>query len=174
MDLMELLLTRRSIRRYTDEPIPEEKLEKILEAGLLAPSGRNRLPWEFVVVRDKQTLAALSHCRQGGAKMLEHAGAAVLVFADPEKTDVWTEDCCIAMSYMQLMAHSLDVGSCWIQGRLREAENGEMTEKVCRDLLGVPEKYVLEAILSLGMPDEAPKAHTADELKKEKIHWEKY
>ena len=75
--------------------------------------------------------------------MLAGAKAAILVFADPEKTDVWTEDCAIAMSNMHLMAHHLGLGSCWIQGRLRQAENGTSTEAFCRALLSVPARYTL-------------------------------
>lgn len=116
MDLLNLLLSRRSIRRYTESPIPQRALETILAAGLLSPSSRGRRPWEFVVVQNPKTLEALSHCRQGSAAMLAGAKAAILVFADPEKTDVWTEDCAIAMSNMHLMAHHLGLGSCWIQG----------------------------------------------------------
>ena len=114
MDLLNLLLSRRSIRRYTESPIPQRALETILAAGLLSPSSRGRRPWKFVVVQNPKTLEALSHCRQGSAAMLAGAKAAILVFADPEKTDVWTEDCAIAMSNMHLMAHHLGLGSCWI------------------------------------------------------------
>ena len=74
MDLMELLLTRRSIRKYTGERISEKNLEKILQAGLASASGRNRKPWELVVVQDREMLEKLSHCRTGAAKMLEKAG----------------------------------------------------------------------------------------------------
>ncbi|MBQ4530732.1 MAG: nitroreductase family protein [Lachnospiraceae bacterium] len=175
MELLDLLLNRRSVRQYTGEHVPKEKMEKILQAGLLAASGRSRQPWEFVVVQEKEKLQKLSECRIGAAKMLENAGCAIVVFADPEKTDVWTEDCSIAMSNMHLMADSLGLGSCWIQGRLRETESGISTEQYCRELLGVPEKYVLEAILSVGiLKEEHPKAHTLEELKMDKVHWEKY
>lgn len=89
-----------------------------------------------------------------------------------DKTDVWTEDCSIVMSNMHLMAASLGLGSCWIQGRLREAENGQTTDAYCRELLGVPYGYALEAILSVGVPSECPEPHRADELETEKVHYE--
>lgn len=174
MNLLEIMQNRRSVRTYTGEKIPKEKRDKILQAGLLSASGRGRKPWKFVVVQEKITLEKLSHCRVGAAKMLENAGCAILVFANPEKTDVWVEDCSIVMSNMHLMADSLGLGSCWIQGRLREAENGESTEAYCRTLLNVPEKYVLEAILSVGVSEEHPKAHSLEELEEEKIHYETY
>ena len=115
MDLLEMLKHRRSVRDYTGEAIPKEQLDQILAAGLLSPSGRSRKPWELVVVQDRDTLKELVKCREGAANMLEKAGCAILVFADPEKTDVWTEDCSIVMSNMHLMADSLGLGSCWIQ-----------------------------------------------------------
>ena len=128
MELIQMMQNRRSVRKYTGETIPEEKLEMILQAGLLSPTGHNSKPWEFIVVRDKEMLKALAKCRVGSAKMLEGADAAVVVLGDPAKTDVWTEDCSIAMTDMHLMADSLGVGSCWIQGRLRDAEDGSTTE----------------------------------------------
>ena len=162
------------MRQYTGEPIPKEKLDLILKAGLLAPSGKNKKPWELVVVQDKETLLQLSHCREGSAKMLEQAGCAILVFAAREKTDVWTEDCSIVMSHMHLMAHSLDLGSCWIQGRLRYAEDGQTTTDFCRQLLSVPGTFELEAILSLGIPKERPASHTPDEIPMDKIHYHQF
>ncbi len=174
MDLLEIMQNRRSVRTYTGEKIPKEKLDKILQAGLLSPSGRNRKPWEFVVVQEKEMLEKLSHCRVGAAKMLENTGCAIVVFADPEKTDVWVEDSSIAMSNMHLMADALGLGSCWIQGRLREDENGKSTEAYCRTLLNVPEQYVLEAILSIGVCDEHPKAHSLEKLELEKVHYETF
>ncbi len=170
MELIEMMQNRRSVRKYTQESIPEEKIRKVLEAGLLAPSGRGRKPWEFILVRDRQTLLKMSECREGSAKMLAGADCAVVVVADPEKTDVWTEDCSIAMAYMHLMADSLGLGSCWIQGRLRNAPDGRTTEEYLRDILGFPQTYRLEAILSLGMPDDHPAARSLEELPEEKIH----
>lgn len=173
--LLQLMLNRRSIRKYTGEPIPEDKLKLILQAGLSSATSKNRKPWEFVVVQEKETLQTLAKCRAGAAKMLENAGCAIVVFANTEVTpDVWAEDCSIAMSNMHLMADALELGSCWIQGRCREAENGQTTEVFCRELLGVPERFALEAILSIGVPAERPKGYTVEDLKEEKIHWEKF
>lgn len=173
MEFLDLLLTRRSIRKYTDEPIPQEALEAVVTAGIVGPASRARRPWELILVQDPVTLEKLSHCRQSSAKMLAGAKAAVVVLADTTKTDVWTEDCSIAMMNMHLMAHSLGLGSCWIQGRLRQTETGEMTtEAYCRQLLSVPDHYALEAILSLGMPADHPPAHTLEELDRSKLHYE--
>jgi len=174
MDLLEIMRVRRSVRKYTKEEIPEESITKILQAGLLSPSGHNKKPWEFVVVKKREMLDVLAKSRVGSAKMLEGATCAIVVFADGSLTDVWAEDCSIAMYGMHLMADALGVGSCWIQGRLRDAENGQTTEEYIKELLGVPEKYRLEAILSLGMCDEHPKGHELEELLWERVHQEQF
>lgn len=174
MELLEMMRNRRSVRKYTGAPVPEGNLEKILQAGLLSASGRAIRPWEFIVVRDKETLKQMAGSRTAGAKMLENADCAVVVLGDEEKTDVWTEDCSIAMANMHLMADSLGVGSCWIQGRLREASDGRTTEAYLRELLGYPEHFRLEAILSLGMPENHPEPHKTEELQREKVHQEKF
>lgn len=174
MELLEIMKNRRSVRAYTGEPVGAEKLEKILQAGLLSASGRAIRPWEFIAVRDKETLKQMAGSRAMGAKMLENADCAVVVLGDEEKTDVWTEDCSIAMANMHLMADSLGVGSCWIQGRLREASDGRTTEEYLRELLGYPKNCRLEAILSLGTPKDHPEPRRTEELQTEKVHWEKF
>ncbi|MCQ2406127.1 MAG: nitroreductase family protein [Oscillospiraceae bacterium] len=174
MDIVSALSARRSVREYTGEEIPPELLEKVIKAGLLAPSGRNLKPWEFVVIKDKNMLKALSRCREFGASMLLKAGAAVIVLADGDKTDVWTEDASIAMAYMHLAADSLGLGSCWIQGRRRQAEDGSTTEDYIRALIGAPSNMRLEAILSLGIPEKHPAPHSPDELPVNKVHYESF
>ncbi len=174
MDLLEVMRSRRSVRTYTGETVAEEKVDQILKAGLLSASGKNLKPWEFIVVRDKEVLAKLTKSRAAGAAMIEHADCAIVVIGDTEKTDVWTEDCSAAMTNMHLMADYLGVGSCWVQGRLREASDGRTTEDFIRELLSIPDKYGVEAILSLGMPKDHPAAYSVDELPMEKVHKEKF
>lgn len=172
MELLEIMKHRRSVRTYTEEPVDEEKLEKILQAGLLSASGRAIRPWDLIVVRDRKTLKKMSGARAAGAKMLETAACAIVVLGDQEKTDVWTEDCSIVMANMHLMADSLGVGSCWVQGRLREASDGRTAEAYLRELLDYPKHLRLEAILSLGMPKEHPEPYRLEALPVEKVHWE--
>ena len=128
----------------------------------------------FIVVREKSILEQMSHSRSFGAQPLAKADAAIVVIGDAEKSDTWIEDCSIAMMDMHLMAHSLGIGSCWIQGRSREAEDGHSTEAYLRNLLGYPESYQLLATLSLGMPNESKAPAEVDALPEEKIHWEQY
>lgn len=174
MNLLDMMCHRHSIRQYTDERISDEALEKILQAGLLSASGKNRRPWEFIVVRDKVTLVKMADARAAGAQMLQGADSAIVVIGDSEKADTWIEDCSITMANMHLMADSLGVGSCWIQGRLREAKDGRSTQDYLRSLLQYPENYELQAILSLGMPAEQKAPTDLENLPVEKIHWEKY
>ena len=116
----------------------------------------------------------MSECRIGLAKMLANASAAIVVVANTEKSDVWTEDCSIVMSNMHLMADSLGLGSCWIQGRLREASDGQTTEDYLRSILGYPKETHLEAVLSLGIPAVYPEGHSLKDIPENKIHYEKY
>lgn len=174
MDFLDILKKRRSIRKYTGESISKESLTQIVNAGLLSPSSRALRPWELIVIQDKETLKRMSQCRIGSAKMLENASAAIVVVADAKKSDVWTEDCSIVMSNMHLMAASLGLGSCWIQGRLRQAPNGQSTEDYLRDILEYPKEMSLEAVLSLGVPEIHPEGHALSDIPENKIHYERY
>ena len=107
-------------------------------------------------------------------KQILQADCAVVVLGDEEQTDVWVEDCSIAMANMHLMADALGVGSCWVQGRLREAPGGGTAEEFLRDLLGFPKNLRLEAVLSLGMPAERPEPRALDTLDWSKVHRERY
>ena len=171
-DLLNTMLHRRSIRQYTGEHIPEEQLQSVIQAGLLSASGRRLRPWELIVVRDRDTLEKLSDCREGAAKMLAGADCAIVVLGDLEKSDTIIEDCSIVMANMHLMASSLELGSCWIQGRMRNAPDGGTTEAYVRELLAIPEQYQLEAILSLGVPAKPAQASDLESLPYEKVHYD--
>lgn len=174
MDFLDVLQNRHSVRRYSGEEISQSALLKILQAGLLSPSSRAICPWQLILVQKKDTLYKMSECREGAAKMLVNASAAIVVVTDKTKSDVWVEDCSIVMSNMHLMADSLGLGSCWIQGRMRNAADGQTTEAYLRKLLGYPDEFGLEAILSLGVPaTHAPRRELSD-LPMSKVHFESY
>ena len=158
--ILQAMQQRRSVRRYTDEKIPEDKMNKILQAGILAPSSRAFYAWKAIVVEDKETLEKLAACKDMGAEMLAGAAAAIVVLGDRGKSDVWVEDASIVMTYMHLMATEQNLGSCWIQCRLRK-KNEDGAEKTCddklREILGYGEDFEAEAILSLGFPAAFPK-----------------
>lgn len=174
MELLETMQNRRSVRSYTAAPLPEECLTMILQAGLLSPSSGGLRPWELIVVRDRDTLTKLARSRTGSIRMLEQAAAAVVVIADTARSGLWVEDCSAVMANMHLMADCLGVGSCWLQGRLKDARDGRSLSTHLRDILGYPERMELEAVLSLGMPAGHPDSRELSKLPTEKIHWETY
>ena len=173
-ELMEYMIKRRSVRKYSDEPVTEDQIKKILTAALLSPSGHSKYPCEFIIVKDRETLKNLSHCRVGVAKMLNNASCAIITIADKDKADTIIEDSAISMMSMHLMASSLNLGSCWIQLRLREAEDGRSSEDFVRELLNIPGNYLCQAILSIGNLEKTPKPHDIDKLNFDKIHNEKF
>lgn len=175
MNLLETMLSRRSVRAYTDEPVAEDDLEKILDAGMLAPSGKGIRPWHFIVVTDPAHIKALIGCRKGGPKMLETAAAVICVLGDTTKSDTCIEDSSVVLDQMHLMAGTLGLGSCWLQVRLRPSEEeGTSTEEFLRQRLGFPEEMELEAMLVLGHPAQKPAAHTLEELPQGRVHREQW
>ena len=174
MEILDIFANRRSVRKYAQGSLEDEALDKILKAGLLAPSGHARRPWEFILVRDKQMLERLSGCRSSGANMLKQAAAAIVVIADEQKQDVWIEDCSVALGYMHLAASTLNLGSCWVQVRLRAAADGRSCEEFLREALDFPLNFKAEAILALGVPQQSPSPHDPQKLNLAKIHKEKF
>ena len=174
MDFTKLIEKRRSIRKYTDENISDENIEKIVRAGLLAPSSRNLKSAELIVIKDKDTLKKLADVKASGSQMLDGAAFAVAVIGDSEKAvDAWIEDCSLALIYMQLAATELGIGSCWIQCHKRASKKeGLGSEAFAREILGFPENYSLEAIMSFGMPAEEKTEIT--DIDDSKVHFEKY
>ena len=174
MEILDIFANRRSVRKYAQGALEDEALDKILKAGLLAPSGHARRPWEFILVRDKRMLERLSACRSSGANMLKQAAAAIVVIADEQKQDVWIEDCSVALGYMHLAASVLNLGSCWVQVRLRVAADGRSCEEFLREALDFPPNFKAEAILALGAPQRSPSPHDLQKLNLSKIHKEKF
>lgn len=171
MNLMDIILKRRSVRNYTDENISDDKLDKILQAGLLAPTSRNRKPCEFIVVKKREVLEKLSKSKESGSAMLANCNVAIVVVADSEKADTWIEDSSIALAYMDLMANELDVGSCWCQSHLRFSADGEKSEDVIRNIFSLENKYRVVGILSLGIKEADVEPHSLSEIDKNKLKY---
>ncbi len=171
MKLIDIMLKRRSVRKYKAEILPADKLDNILKAGLLAPTSRNRMPCELVAVTDKDVLLKLSKAKKAGAGLLAEAAAAVAVFADSEKSDTWIEDSSIALTYMMLSATEQGIGNCWVQYHLREDINGKSAEENAREILSVADKYRIVGVLGLGIPVEYPAAKTADDIDISKVRY---
>lgn len=172
--LHDLLLRRHSIRRYTSEPIEADDVKTILEAALLAPSSKSVRPWQFVLVDDKSMLEQLAGCKAAGSRPIAACSLAVVVCASPEKTDMYLEDMSIAAAYMQLQATALGLGACWIQIRNREAVDGEPSEEIVKELLGIPSDMIVECIVTIGHPDEERRPVDPAKLLWEKVHVERW
>jgi len=171
--MLDLLMKRRSIRKYKPEGIEKEKVDQLLKAALLSPTSRNTRAWEYILVTDKDKLEKLSHAKPG-AHALKNAPLGIAIIADPEKSDVWVEDTTIAAILIQMTAESLGLGSCWIQIRERFHNKETPSDEYVRGILNIPENMEVEMIVSLGYPDETRAPHTEDEFDYSKIHYEEY
>lgn len=171
---IDLARKRRSVRRYEPRPIEPEKIERLIEAALRAPSSRGLRPWEFIVVSNPQTIEQLAAAKPHGSSFLKGAALAVVVCVDPAKCDVWVEDAAIATIYVHLAAADMGLGSCWIQIREREHDGARSAAAYVGELLQLPPQYEVEAIVAVGYPAEEKKPHAADSLPYDKVHYEAY
>jgi len=171
---LDLLSSRRSIRNFRDQPVEKEKIAALVEAALRSPSSRGLNPWEFIVVSDKKLLAALAGCKPHGAAFLKDAPLGIVVLADPNRCDVWVEDSSIASIFIHLAAHSLGLGSCWIQVRQRMHDTSTSAGKYIADLLAVPDGLEIESIVAVGYPDSPLPGHKHESLVYSKVHRDKY
>jgi len=149
MSLIDYILTRRSIRRYETKDIPEEVLRQILEAGRQAPSAANRQPIRFVIVKDHEILKNL--CDNLITRFVKYAPVAIVGCADVKSllTGKWAVvDATIAMQNMVIAAWTLGVGSCWI---------GACNEERVKELLKIPDRWKVVALITFGYPAEQPK-----------------
>ena len=172
--MLDMLLARRSCRKFGDRAVEAEKKEKLLQAAQLGPTGKNTRPWEFVVIENKETLQKLGDCRNPNQPFLPKTPLAIAVLADTQKTDTWIEDASIAAIIIQLEAESLGLGSCWVQVRLRESNQGMSSEEYVRKLLGIPEHMAVLSIIAVGYSAGTRNTHTLDEVNQAKIHTETY
>ena len=172
--VMSVIRKRRSIRKFKPNPIEPEKVDMLVEAALRAPSSRGLQPWEFVVVTDKDLLDKLSRAKTHGSAFLRNAPLAVVVCADPDKSDVWVEDCSIAAILMQLSAESLGLSSCWIQIRERMHDDTRSAEGYIAELLRIPKKLKVESVIAVGYPAETKPPHKREELPFDKVYLDLY
>jgi len=168
--MIALLRSRRSIRKFKNTPIDNQVVSLLSEALLSSPSSRGINPWEFVIVTDAALIEKLSHAKANGSAFLCGAPLAIIVCGDEAKSDVWVEDCSIASIIVQLTAHSIGLGSCWIQIRNRTHRNGQTSESFVQSTLGIPDTMRVESIIAVGFPDEQPEAVNGLNLEVNKIH----
>jgi nitroreductase len=147
MDVLEAIRTRRSVRKYKKEPVPEEMLKQVLESGRWAPSANNSQPWNFIVLRDEKLRKKIAEVTRYG-KFLADAPLGIAVVVDPEASTHPAEDGAIATQNMMLAAHALKLGTCWI------GSYGSVHEDRVKQMLKIPEKKRLLSIFAIGFPAE--------------------
>ncbi len=172
--LLDLLRSRRSIRSFDNKKVESDKLEHLLEAVLRSPSSRSLNPWEFIVVSDEQTIADLARAKPHGSAFLKNAPLAIVICADPAKSDVWVEDASIAALILHLCAADLGLGSCWIQIRQRQYNDTTSSEAYVREVLAIDNDLSVEAIVAIGYPAEQKTGHDASALLWERISHERF
>jgi nitroreductase len=170
-DALSIIYSRKSVRHFTGEAVSKDDLDKILKAGMSAPTAVNKQPWSFVVVTDRKTLDKLSDSLPS-AKMLYQAGAAIIVVAIPEKamngsTEFAVIDCSLAGENILLAVESLGLGALWTACY---PDNARM--ETVRSILGIPEEMIPMNVIPIGHPTGEDKAK--DKYKPENIHWEKW
>ena len=146
---IDLARKRKTCRVYTDDPLTEEEMDLIEEAGRIAPSSRNLDDVRIVPVRDLGMIRRLALCKPSSTTPLETATFAVIVAADPAVCDVWIEDASIATIMMQLEAEDLGIGSCWIQVRLRGSDDVTAEEFVKKEA-GLDPSWNVLSIVAFG------------------------
>lgn len=173
LDFLELCKTRRSIRKYKKDEVPQHLLEKVIEAGKWAPSGHNDQSWFFIVVQNKevQEIMSLKTKEQmsqsteqwmknrgldGGYHLFYHAPV-VIVIAGKASTYSSLIDCTAATQNMLLMAHSLGLGCCWIG-----LVNMYFSLPESRETLKIPDGYTAYYAITVGFPDADTKPRIPD------------
>lgn len=169
-----LIKNRRSIRKFTGQPLLPEQVEMILKSALMAPASKRSNPWQFVVVEDKEMLGKLAVSKKVGSAFLEGCTLAVVVMANVMESDVWVEDASIASIYMQLQAEDLGLGSCWCQIRNRQTGDDEDAATYVRNLLNIPYQLEVLSIIGFGYKDQERKPFDEAHLQWEKIHPDTY
>jgi len=164
METIKAIMTRRSIRTWTDKLLTEQERGIILEAAMNAPSAADARPWHFVTIDDPVVIKRFTE--MGGTEMLAESTLLVMVCGDDSKEvypGFWPQDCSCATHNMQLAAHDIGIGCVWIAIYPLEER-----VQLCRKILGIPEAVTPFALLAMGVPNEVlPPEARYDE---ERIH----
>lgn len=165
-DLIETIFSRRSIRKYTGEPVSEADIKTLLEAAMAAPSASNNKPWHFVVVTQREMLDALAEAHPYG-KMLAQSPLCIAVCGDPAISDYWEQDCSAATENLLVAVAALGLGAVWLGVHPRDDRTG-----FTRQILGIPEAIVPLNLISIGHPAEEKEPRTQyDEVRVHQGRW---
>lgn len=167
-------MTRRSIRKYKDMPVEKEKVDEILKAALLAPTGRNSRPCEFVVIDDKELIKEIGELREHGSAFVKDAPLVIGVMGEIGKSTTLLADCSIAGFAMQVKAHELGLGSCWVHVHERTTADGTSSEEYFKNKVGAPENMMVMCLIVIGYPNEEKPVYTEKDVNLNKISYNKY
>jgi len=166
-EFIQTIFARRSIRRYTDEPVSEADIKTLLEAAMSAPSASNRKPWQFVVVTERQVLDALAEAHPYG-KMLFDATLCIAVCGDSiDEGQYWVQDCSAATENLLLAVTALGLGAVWLG-----VHPGEDRVAFVRPILGLPETITPLNLISIGHPAEEKEPRT--QYDESRVHCERW
>ena len=158
MEFAEVIARRHSVRKFADRPVEREVIDAVLNMTATAPSSKNSKSSAFLVVEDKDMLAAISEMRDRGSAFVKDAAAAIVVLGDTAKTDLWVDNCAISATFVHLAATAMDLGSCWVHvnGRYRSASDPSagLAGDYLEELLGVKDGFKCYCVIALGYPEE--------------------
>ena len=164
--VLENIAERKRVRKYLNKSVEEDKIDAIVKAGMAAPSGMDRRPWEFVVVTDREALDSMA-AKLPYAKMLTNAPLAIVVCGDTTRSSYWYLDCSAATQNVLLAAEALGLGAVWTA-----AYPYEDRIDVVRQNTGLPENIVPLCVIPIGYPDGPQKAK--DKFDPQRVHRNKY
>ncbi len=164
MDALTAITTRRSVRRFSQKPVPDELINKLINAGRLAPTANNVQPWEFVVVTNKETRERIARLANYGS-FIADAPVCIAVFC--KDTKYYLEDGSAATENILITAHAVGLGSCWVAGDKKPYCNE------IKEILNVPSTYKLISLLPVGYPLNTPTTHDKRGIN-EVMHKEKF
>lgn len=167
MKFTDTIAARRSIRKYTDEPVSEEQIKVLLTAAMNAPSARNCQPWHFITIKDRNTIDSMVEICPNGA-LMKGAPLAILVLGDLELTDdYYIIDCSAAVENILLAAQAEGLGTCWIRVHPRQ-------ERVTglKKLFDLPENIMPHSLIAVGHPGETKKPN--NRFLEDRIHQENW
>ena len=169
-EVLRTITHRRSIRRYTDEPVDSATIVKLLKAGMAAPTASNRQPWEFIAITERTTLNRIAEVHSN-AEMLKHAPLCICVCGDLQAYDgvegIWVQDCSAATENILLAAEALRLGAVWCG-----VHPGKSLAQAIRTILGMPAHIALLNVIAIGYPDENPSVK--DKWREDKVHWQRW
>ena len=169
MNSLEAVLSRRSIRKYTDQPVPDEVMKQLLEAAMSAPSANNKQPWHFVVIRDRGLLDAIPTFHPY-SRMLKEAALAILVCGDTGSQTLegyWVQDCSAATQNILIAVNALGLGGVWLGIFPRD----KRVEGI-RKLVELPDHIMPLSLISIGHPAE--KLPPSQRYDASKVHHNKW